>query len=267
MAKIDPTARVEDGAVIGDGALIGPYCIVGSNAVIGANCRLISHVQVMGHTTIGADCVISPFVALGGAPQDLSYRGEPTRLEIGAGCTLREGVTMNIGTMKGGGLTKVGDRGFFMNNSHVGHDCFVGDDVIFATSATLGGHCEIGDFVYIGGLSAVHQFTRIGPHVMVGGVCGVRGDVIPFGLVNGQYAVLEGLNIIGMKRRKFTRERLATVRAFYQRLFHGPGIFAERLEGVQPLANEDPAIAQILTFIGDGKHRPLCLPAENGSRH
>jgi len=260
MTRIDPTARVDDGAVIGAGATIGPYCIVGPHAVIGAGCTLISHVQVMGHTSIGESCVISPFVVLGGAPQDLSYRGEPTRLEIGASCTIREGVTMNIGTVKGGGLTRVGARGYFMNNSHVGHDCTVGNDVIFATSATLGGHCEIGDFVYIGGLSAVHQFTRIGPQVMVGGVCGVRGDVIPFGLVNGQYAVLEGLNIIGMRRRKFTRERLATVRAFYDKLFHGPGIFAERLEGVQPLAGEDPAIAEILTFIGDGKHRPLCLP-------
>jgi len=260
MTRIDPTARVDDGAVIGEGATIGPYCIVGPHAVIGAGCTLISHVQVMGHTSIGESCVISPFVVLGGAPQDLSYRGEPTRLEIGASCTIREGATMNIGTVKGGGLTRVGARGYFMNNSHVGHDCTVGNDVIFATSATLGGHCEIGDFVYIGGLSAVHQFTRIGPQVMVGGVCGVRGDVIPFGLVNGQYAVLEGLNIIGMRRRKFTRERLATVRAFYDKLFHGPGIFAERLEGVQPLAGEDPAIAEILTFIGDGKHRPLCLP-------
>src|SRR5689334_19602354 len=206
MADIDSTARVEDGAVIGDGTVIGPYCIIGRNVVIGPNCRLISHVQVMGHTSIGADCTISPFVALGGAPQDVSYRGEPTRLEIGSGCTIREGVTMNVGTVKGGGLTRVGDRGFFMNNSHVGHDCFVGNDAIFATSATLGGHCEIGDSVYIGGLSAVHQFTRVGSGVMVGGVCGVRGDVIPHGLVNGQYAVLEGLNVIGMRRRKFTRE-------------------------------------------------------------
>ena len=267
MAKIDPTARIEDGAVIGEGARIGPYCIIGPHAVIGDNCRLISHVHVMGHTSIGANCVISPFVALGGAPQDLSYRDEPTRLEIGAGCTIREGVTMNIGTVKGGGLTRVGERGFFMNNSHVGHDCFVGNDVIFATSATLGGHCEIGDHVYIGGLSAVHQFTRIGPQVMVGGVCGVRGDVIPFGLVNGQYAALEGLNIIGMKRRNFNRERLVTVRAFYQELFHGPGIFAERLARVRPLAGKDPAIAQILAFIGDGKHRPLCLPADDVGRH
>jgi UDP-N-acetylglucosamine acyltransferase len=180
---------------------------------------------------------------------------------------IREGVTMNVGTVKGGGLTRVGDRGFFMNNSHVGHDCMVGNDVIFATSATLGGHCEIGDYVYIGGLSAVHQFTRVGSQVMVGGVCGVRGDIIPFGLVNGQYAVLEGLNIIGMKRRKFTRERLVTVRSFYQKLFHGPGVFAERLAAVKPLACEDPAIADILSFIEAGKHRPLCLPAGDDNRH
>ena len=266
MKKIDPTARIEDGAVIGDGTTIGPYCVIGVNAVIGADCTLTAHVMVSGHTTIGDGCTVSPFAALGGPPQDLSYKGEPTRLEIGSGCTIREGVTMNIGTVKGGGLTRVGDRGFFMNNSHVGHDCIVGNDVIFATSATLGGHCEIGDHVYIGGLSAVHQFTRIGPQVMVGGLSGVRGDVIPFGLVNGQYAALEGLNVIGMKRRNFTRARLATVRAFYQELFHGPGIFAERLARVQPLAGEDPAIAQILAFIADGKHRPLCLPADDGSR-
>src|ERR1700759_78495 len=233
MSRIDPTARVEDGAAIGEGATIGPYCIIGPHAAIGANCTLISHVQVMGHTSIGEGCTISPFAVLGAAPQDFSYRGEPPRLEIGASGIIREGVTMNVGTVKGGGLTRVGARGYFMNNSHVGHDCTVGNDVIFATSATLRGHCEIDDFVYIGGLSAVHQFTRIGPQVMVGGVCGVRGDVIPFGLVNGQYAVLEGLNIIGMKRRKFTKQRLAAVRAFYQKLFYGPGVFAERLEAGQ----------------------------------
>jgi UDP-N-acetylglucosamine acyltransferase len=265
MAAIDPTARVEDGAVIGEGTIIGPYCIVGANVVIGANCRLISHVHVMGHTSIGANCTMSPFVVLGGAPQDLSYRGEPTRLEIGGDCTFREGVTMNVGTVKGGGLTRVGDHGFFMNNSHVGHDCSVGSNAIFATSATLGGHCEIGDFVYIGGLSAVHQFTRIGSQVMVGGVCGIRDDVIPYGLVNGQYAVLEGLNVIGMRRRKFTRERLATVRSFYQDLFHGTGVFAERLARVQLRADEDPAIAEILAFIAGGKRRPLCLPAAGKS--
>ncbi|HUO01046.1 MAG TPA: acyl-ACP--UDP-N-acetylglucosamine O-acyltransferase [Bradyrhizobium sp.] len=265
MSMIDPTARIEDGAVIGEGTSIGPYCIIGPEVTIGANCRLIAHVHVMGQTTIGAGCMIYPFTSLGAPPQ-ISNLHDCGKLQIGDGCTIRESVTMNSGSAKGGGITSVGDRGYFMNCAHVGHDCQVGNDVIFATSATLGGHCQIGDFVFIGGLSAVHQFTRVGSQVMVGGVCGVRGDIIPFGLVNGQYASLEGLNIVGMKRRKFTRERLATVRSFYQKLFHGPGVFAERLAAVQPLANEDPAIAQILTFIGEAKHRALCMPADDGNR-
>jgi UDP-N-acetylglucosamine acyltransferase len=266
MTTIDPTARVADGAMIGAGTTVGPYCIIGPNVVIGENCNLIGHVHVTAETTIGDDCTIYPFASLGTPPQSLSYRGELTKLRIGSGCTIRESVTMNAGTVAGGGITTVGDRGYFMNCSHVGHDCRVGNDVIFATSATLGGHCEIGDFVFIGGLSAVHQFTRVGSQVMVGGVCGVRDDIIPFGLVNGQYAALEGLNIIGMKRRKFTKARLATVRAFYQKLFLGPGVFAERLESVQPMAGDDPAIAEILTFIANGKHRPLCLPDDSGNR-
>ena len=261
MTTIDPTARVEDGAVIGEGTTIGPYCMIGRDVVIGANCKLVAHVHVMGHTSIGAGCTIYPFASLGSPPQSLGYRGEPTRLEIGESCTIRESVTMNTGTVGGGGITRVGNRGYFMNCSHVGHDCQVGNDVIFATSATLGGHCEIGDFVFIGGLSAVHQFTRIGPQAMIGGVCGVRGDVIPYGLVNGQYARLEGLNIVGMKRRRFTRERLTVVRSFYQKLFDAPGIFSERLDAVQSLATTDPAVAEILSFIDTGKHRSLCLPS------
>jgi UDP-N-acetylglucosamine acyltransferase len=263
MSKIDPTARIADGAVIGEGCVVGPYCVIGPDVVLGEECRLDAHVSIMGHTTVGPRCQMSPFVSLGSAPQSLAYRGEPTRLEIGEACQMREGVTMNVGSVIGGGVTRVGARGYFMNNAHVGHDCQVGNDVIFATSATLGGHCEIGDFVFIGGLSAVHQFTRVGPQVMIGGVCGVRGDIIPYGLVNGQYARLEGLNIIGMRRRKFTRDRLAAVRGFYRKLFHGPGTFAERLQQVQPMADEDPAIAEILTFIGEGKLRPLCLPGDD----
>ncbi len=266
MSKIDPTARIEDGAVIGEGSSIGPYCVIGRNVAIGEECRIDAHVNITGHTSLGPRCEVSPFVSLGTAPQSLAYRGEPTRLEIGEACRIREGVTMNVGTVGGGGVTRVGARGYFMNNAHVGHDCQVGNDVIFATSATLGGHCEIGDFVFIGGLSAVHQFTRVGPQVMIGGVCGVRGDIIPYGLVNGQYARLEGLNIIGMRRRKFTRERLAAVRAFYQQLFHGPGVFAERLAAAQPMAKDDPAIAEILTFIGSGSHRALCLPGDHSDK-
>ncbi|GAC1341522.1 MAG: acyl-ACP--UDP-N-acetylglucosamine O-acyltransferase [Bradyrhizobium sp.] len=266
MSTIDPTARVEDGAVIGEGTSIGPYCIIGPHVVIGANCRLIAHVHVAAQTTIGDGCTIHPFVSLGGAPQSLSYRGELTRLEIGQGCTIREQSTMSAGTVAGGGVTRVGDRGYFMNCSHVGHDCVVGHDVIFATSATLGGHCEVGDYVFMGGLSAVHQFGRVGSQVMVGALTGVRSDVIPFALASGQYARLAGLNLIGMRRRKFTRDRLTVVRSFYQKLFHGPGVFADRLKEVRHLAGTDPAIAEILAFIDAGKHRELCQPARHGNK-
>ena len=144
MSRIDPTARIADGAVIGEGASIGPYCLIGPEVVIGPGCRLIGHVHVTAQTTIGANCTIYPFASLGTPPQSLSYRGESTKLQIGDGCIIRESVTMNAGTAAGGGVTRVGDRGYFMNCSHVGHDCQVGNDVIFATSATLGGHCEIG---------------------------------------------------------------------------------------------------------------------------
>ena len=266
MSTIDPTARIEDGAVIGEGTSIGPYCTIGPHAVIGANCKLIGHVHITAQTTVGDGCTIYPFVSLGTPPQSLSYRGELTRLQIGQGCTIREQVTMNAGTVAGGGITRVGDRGYFMNCSHVGHDCIVGNDVIFATSATLGGHSEIGDFVFIGGLSAVHQFGRVGAQVMVGALTGVRSDVIPFALASGQFAALAGLNIVGMKRRKFTHERLAVVRSFYQKLFHGPGVFAERLTEVRHLAGADPAIADILTFIDAAKHRELCQPVKDGKR-
>src|SRR5258706_1526447 len=169
MSRIDPTARVEDGAVIGEGTSIGPYCIIGPNVIIGANCKLIAHVHVTAQTTIGDSCTIYPFVSLGTPPQSLSYRGELTRLEIGRGCTIREQVTMNAGTFGGGGINPVGDRGYFMNCSHVGHDCQVGHDLIFATSATLGGHCQIGAFGFIGGLSAAAPVNPVGPQVIGGG--------------------------------------------------------------------------------------------------
>jgi UDP-N-acetylglucosamine acyltransferase len=171
---------------------------------------------------------------------------------------------MNTGTAGGGGVTRVGKRGFFMAYSHVGHDCIVGDDVIFANSATLGGHCMVGDSVFIGGLTAVHQHSRIGSQAMVAGMTGVRGDVIPYGFATGQHAALEGLNVVGMRRRKFTRERLHRVRAFYQELFLGPGTFAERLTGLQSERDKDPAIADILDFLGNDAKRALVLPRGAG---
>jgi UDP-N-acetylglucosamine acyltransferase len=260
MTSIDESARIAPGAVIGDDVTIGPFCVIGPDVVIGDGCRLIASVHLTGHTTIGPRTVIYPFASLGTPPQSTRYRGGPTRLMIGADCDVRESVTMNRGTEDGGGITSVGDRGFFMANSHVGHDCHVGNDVIFANCATLGGHCEIGDGVIIGGLSAVHQFTRIGTAAMIGGVAGVRGDVIPFGLANGDYARLEGLNLVGLKRRKFSRERIQTIRRAYQKLFLDPGVFAERLEQAAHEFADDETVMQIIAFIRAGEHRPLCRP-------
>ncbi len=260
MNRIDPTARIEDGATIGDDVSIGPYCVVGKDVTLGAGCRLLSHVNVAGHTMIGAGTLIYPFASVGTPPQSLAYRNEPTRLVIGEGCTIRESATVNTGTVGGGGLTQIGDRCYLMAYSHVGHDCRVGSDVIFANSATLGGHCVVGDFVWIGGLSAVHQFVRIGAQAMVAGASGIRGDVIPYGFATGQHAALEGLNVVGMRRRKFTKQRLHVVRSFYQSLFFGPGTLAERLSQAQAQPAADPAIAEIITFVADSKKRSLCLP-------
>jgi UDP-N-acetylglucosamine acyltransferase len=260
MTAIDPTARVGSGAVIGNDVSIGPYCVVGPDVTLGDGCRLVAHVHIAGHTSIGPRTVIYPFASLGTPPQSTRYRGGATRLTVGADCDLRESVTMNLGTEDGGGITTVGDRGFFMANSHVGHDCHVGNDVTFANCATLGGHCEIGDSVVIGGLSAVHQFTRVGAFAMIGGVCGVRGDVIPFGLANGDYARLCGLNLVGLKRRKFSRERIHALRRAYQKLFLDPGQFAERLDQAALDFASDETVMQIIAFIREGQHRPLCRP-------
>ncbi len=260
MTAIDASARVAPGAVVGQDVAIGPNCVIGPHVVVGDRCRLVANVHVAGRTSIGAGTVIYPFVSLGTPPQSTRYRGGETRLVIGAGCDLREGVTMNLGTEDGGGVTTVGARGFFMANSHVAHDCTVGDDVVFANCATLGGHCEIGERVVIGGLSAVHQFTRIGSFAMIGGMCGVRGDVIPYGLAAGNYAELEGLNLVGMKRRQMPRERIHMLRRAYRQLYFGAGQFAERLEQVAAEFAGDEAVMQIVTFIREAKHRPLCHP-------
>ena len=233
IGAIHPTAVIEPGATIGKDVAIGPYCVVGGGVTIDDGCRLVAHVHVSGDTTIGARTVIQPFASLGTPPQSASFRGGPTRLIVGADCDIRESVTMNVGTEDGGGVTKVGERGFFMANSHVAHDCHVGNDVVFANCATLGGHCRIGDHVFIGGLSAVHQHTRVGDHAMISGVCGVRGDIIPFGLVAGAIARLNGINVVGMKRRKFPIETVRALRAAYRLLFLGKDAIAQRRDEVE----------------------------------
>jgi UDP-N-acetylglucosamine acyltransferase len=257
-AIIHARAEVEPGAAIGDGAVIGPYCMIGPNVVIGDDCHLIGHVHVTGHTTIGARTTISPFTSLGERPQSSSYRGGATRLVIGADCDIRQNVTMNTGTEDGGGLTEVQDRGLFMANSHVGHDCRVGNDVVMANCAGLGGHCIVGEHVFIGALSGVHQHARIGSHAMVGGASGVREDVIPFGLVAGAFARLSGINVVGMRRRKFSAETIRSVGAAYRLLFLGHGVLADRLDDAESKYGDDDAVMQIVTFIRDKGRRPIC---------
>lgn len=255
---IHPTAQIEDGAVIGNGAVIGPYCIVGKDVQIGDQCKLVAHVHVTGVTTIGARAVISPFASLGSAPQSSSYRGGETQLIVGADCDIRQGVTIDAGTEDGGGVTRVGARGFFMANSHVGHDCVVGDDVVLANCAGLGGHCSVGDHVFIGAMSGVHQRTRIGSHAMIGGVSGVRGDIIPFGLAAGAFARLSGVNVLGMKRRKFSNQSIHAARAAYRLIFLGKDTMVQRLEEAESKFGADVAVAQIVAFIRAKGDRSIC---------
>ena len=255
---IHSTAQIEPGAVIGKGATIGPYCIIGSHVVIGDGCRLTAHVNITGQTTIGPGTVIYPFASLGTPPQSVDFRGSLTRLVIGAGCDIRESVTMNAGTESGGGVTEIGERGFFMANSHVAHDCHVGNDVILANCATLGGHCVIGDYVFLGGLSALHQHTRVGSHAMIAGLTGVRSDIIPFGLVAGTFARLSGINVVGMKRRGISSETISAVRVAYRLIFFGKDTLAQRLESVESKFPANKAVAQIISFIRDRGSRALC---------
>ena len=259
-ANIDPTARVADGARLGKDVEIGPYCIVGADAVIGDGCRLVAHVHVTGLTTIGAGTVIYPFSSLGTPPQSVHYKGEPSRLVIGEQCDIRESVTMNTGTAGGHMETRIGDRCLFMVGSHVGHDCIVGNDVIFANNATLGGHCSVGDFVFFGGLSAAHQFVRIGKHAMVGGMSGVEHDVIPYGTVMGNRARLSGLNIIGLKRRGFSRDVIHALRNAYRLLFAQEGTMAERLNDVAELVSDNEPVMEIVDFIRADSTRSICQP-------
>jgi UDP-N-acetylglucosamine acyltransferase len=262
---IDPTARVQSGASIDPGASIGPYCVIGPDVVIGAGCRLVAHVHVTGHTTIGPGTVVHPFASLGSPPQSVHYHGEPTRLVIGADCDIRESVVMSIGTAGGRGVTTVGDHCFFMAYSHVAHDCTVGSNVTFANGATLGGHCSIGDYVFVGGLSAVHQYGRIGEGAMIGGMTGIAGDVIPFGLAMGNRASLDGINIVGMKRRKFPRAWVQAVRSASRMIFdRALGAMPERLAAVDAQFGAIEPVQKIVAFLREERERPLCWPRGAG---
>lgn len=260
MTSIHPTAIVEDGAKIADDVVIGPYCVIGPQVRIASGARLQAHVVLDGNTEIGERVSIYPFASIGLPPQDLKFRGEDTRLTIGADTTIREHVTMNPGTAGGGGLTSVGTNCLIMVGAHIAHDCHIGNNVILVNNATLAGHVTIEDFAILGGLCAVHQWVRIGAHAFVGGMSGVEHDVIPFGSVIGNRAHLGGLNIVGMKRHGFDREQIHALRKAYRMLFADEGTLMERVEDVARTFGDDPAVGRVIAFIREASDRALCTP-------
>jgi len=262
MAVIHPTAIVDPSAVLADDVIIGPWSTVGPGVVLDDGVMLVSHVVVQQDTSVGARTVIHPFAVIGGDPQHAGYRGETVRLEIGCDNAIREHCTFNRGTPQGHGLTRVGSNGLFMTGAHIGHDAVVGDNVVMANSATLGGHTRIGDKVFLGGLSAVHQFGRVGQGAMVGGLAAVTRDVIPYGSVWGNHARLQGLNLVGLKRKGYGREVIRRLHAAWRLLFEGSGTFADRVEAVGREYSDLPEVAEIIAFIREDSKRPICLPGE-----
>jgi UDP-N-acetylglucosamine acyltransferase len=262
---IHPTALVEDGASLGSGVEIGPFCHVGPQVALEDGVRLVSHVSVRGITRIGPRSIVHPGAMLGGEGQIRGNDFADGRLEIGADCVLREMVSMNVGSRKGGGVTRIGARGYFMANAHVGHDCHVGDDVTFANSVALGGHSEIGDRVIFGGLSAVQQFCRVGRGAMIGGLTGVNRDVIPYAMAFGDHVELAGLNLIGLKRSGLSRDAINAMRGAFRLVFHGEGgSVPDRARAARTRWPEVPQVGEMVDFILADARQPLCLARRRG---
>lgn len=259
-AKIHPSAVVEDGAVIGDGCEIGPFCHIGPKVRLSERVMLRSHVVVTGDTSVGEDTAIFSFASIGEIPQDLKFKGEATKLVIGARNRIREHVTMNTGTGGGGGLTKIGDDGLFMAGCHIAHDCVVGNNVIVVNQAAIAGHCILEDDVIVGGLSGVHQFVRIGRGAIIGAVTMVTNDVIPYGLVQAPRGELDGLNLVGLKRRGVNRADITALRAAFQMLAQGEGAFQDR--ALRLGEETDSALVQeIVDFIMGASDRSFLTPS------
>jgi UDP-N-acetylglucosamine acyltransferase len=258
---IHPSSVVEAGAQIGEGARIGPFCHVGADAVIGDRVELVGHVSVMGATTIGASTKVYPMAILGGPPQNTKHKGGRTTLVIGGNCTIREGVTMNLGTDSSRGETIIGDNGNFLAYAHIGHDCIVGKNATFANQATLGGHCEIGDNVYIGGLTAVHQFVRVGDNAFLAGCSAIVGDVIPYAIAVGNRASLRGLNIIGLKRAGLPRSEIHLLRNAYRTIFDRSRTVAENIEFAKAEFASSPTAMKIVDFIASRGKRHYAVPS------
>ena len=263
MNEIHPTAIVASAAELGPDVSVGAFSCIGPDVRIGSADRIASHVVVEGHTEIGNHVQIASFAAVGTRPQDLKYAGEPSRLTIGENTIIREHATLNPGTKGGGMETKVGANSLIMIAAHVAHDCKVGEHVILVNNVVMGGHVTIGDHVVIGGQSAIHQFVRIGAHAMVGGKSGIDHDVIPFGIAMGNRAYLEGINLVGMKRRGFSRDEIHGLRKAYRRLFSGAGDWEDLLAEVANDFADISPVAQVIEFLRADTTRALCRPARS----
>ena len=259
--SIHKTSIIDKAAKLGNNVVIGAYSIIGPKVKIGNNVKIYSHVNIVGDTKIGNNTQIFPFTSLGTFPQDLKYKGEKSRLVIGSNNTIREYVTMNPGTKAGGLITKIGNNCLFMISAHVAHDCIIGNNVIMANNATLAGHVHVDDFAILGGLSAIHQYVRIGKHAMVGGMSGVEHDVIPYGSVMGDRASLSGLNIIGLKRRGFSRNEIHDLRTAFRLIFSIDGTIAERLNDAAKMYKKNKVVMEIVNFAKlKNTSRAICKP-------
>lgn len=259
MSQIHPSAVVEEGAKLGKDCVIGPFCHIGPEVVLGDRVTLKSHVVVTGDTEIGDETVVFSFAVIGEIPQDLKFQGEKSRTVIGRRNRIREHVTVNAGTEGGGGVTRIGDDGLFMAGCHIAHDAIVGDRVIVVNSAAVAGHCVLEDDVIIGGLSGIHQWVRIGRGAIIGAVTMVTNDVIPFGLVQAPRGELDGLNLVGLKRRGVTRSDITALRAAFQMLAQGDGTFQER---ARRLGDETDSayVHEIVAFITGQTDRSFLTP-------
>jgi UDP-N-acetylglucosamine acyltransferase len=259
-ARIHPTAIVEEGAVIGENVKIGPFCQVGPRVVLGDDVELVSHAVVTGRTDIGRACRIFPMAVIGGVSQSLHEAGEESSLSVGEHCTMREGVTMNTGTVGGGGKTVVGSHCLFLANCHVAHDCQLGSGIIMSNNVMLAGHVHVGDRAILGGGCAVHQFTRIGRHAFIGGLSAVNYDVIPFGMLNGNPGVLGGLNVVGMTRAGIERSTIHTVRRAYKDIFENEGNVRTRAAEVRETYADCPEALLVIDFITAESDRAISSP-------
>ena len=256
---IHNTAIIDSKAKIHNDVRVGPYSIIGANVEIEENTEIQSHVSILGNTKIGKNNKIYPFASIGNDPQDLKFQEEETKLEIGNDNKIREYVTINPGTNGGGGITKVGNNCLFMVSAHIAHDCFVGDNVILANSVPLGGHAYIEDNVIIGGNSAVQQFTRVGRSAMVGGMCGVVRDIIPYAMVHGNRGKLQGLNLIGLRRKNIPNQDIMVLSDAYTEIFKNENL-TENLNNLKPELRDHKLVKEVLNFIEKGKKRPICTP-------